>query len=340
MRKAPILLTTLAIFTTLAIATPIALDAAPQDSRSERGREQRRRDNRAEEVERVSKTVNIGANGEIDVANISGDMVVTRGGGTATIEIVKTARAESQEDARALLALVSVDVVERGTRAEVKTRYPNEEELRRRNRRNLNVDVAFNITVPQQTRVLLHSISGNMNVRDISGGVQLDTISGNIKLANTGRTASAKTISGNVELADTTVDGSANAGTISGTVSVKNVTARGLALSSVSGNIALDGVTCERIDGQTVSGDVQFSGDLEPNGRYEFTSHSGSVRLAIGSKTGFQIEATSFSGGIRSDLPLTLEGTKRSRSLNGKFGNGSAILDVTSFSGSITITKR
>jgi DUF4097 and DUF4098 domain-containing protein YvlB len=331
MRKALILLTT------FAIAAPIALEAAPQDRRE---REQRRR---AEEVERTSRTVNIGATGEIDVTNISGDMTVSRGGGSsATIEIVKTARAESQEDARTLLGLVSVDVVERGTRAEVRTRYPNEEELRRRNRRNLNVDVAFNITVPQQTRVVLHSISGSMVVRDISGGLQLETISGNIKLANAGRTANVKTISGNIELADTTVEGSANAGTISGTVMLKNVTARGLALSSVSGTITLDGVTCERIDGQSISGDVQFSGDLEPNGRYEFTSHSGNVRLAIGSKTGFQIEATSFSGGIRSDLPLTVEGGNRrgNRSLNGRFGNGSAILDVTSFSGSIVITRR
>jgi hypothetical protein len=311
-----------------------------RERRVEQSREQRR--NRAEETERTTRTLNIGADGEINVSNISGDMIVTRGGGnSASVEIIKTARAETAEDAKALLALVTVDVMERGPRGDIKTRYPSEEDLRRGNRRNINVNVAFNITVPAQARVTLHSISGSLSVRDVAGALALDTISGNIKLANTGRTATAKTISGNVEMSDTTADGTLNGGTISGTVSLRKITARSLALSSVSGSVVLEDVSSERIDAQSVSGDVHFAGDFEANGRYEFTSHSGNVRLAVGNKTGFQVEATSFSGGIRSDLPLTLEGGRRSNNkLNARHGNGSAILDLTSFSGSIVITKR
>jgi len=304
--------------------------------------EQRRRDSRAEEVERTTRTLNIGADGEINVSNISGDMVVTRGGGhSATVEIIKTARAESAEDAKALLALVTVDVMERGPRAEIKTRYPSEDDWRRRGRRNMNVDVDFNITVPAQARVSLHSISGSLSVRDVAGAISVDSISGNIKLANTGRIATAKTISGNVEVLDTTVDGTLTASSISGTVAMRKIRARGLNLSTVSGNIEVEDVDSERVDGQSVSGDVMYSGGFEPNGRYEFTSHSGSVKLAIDGKTGFQIEATSFSGGIRTDFPLTLEGGQRgNKSIRGRYGNGSAILDLTSFSGSIVITKR
>jgi putative adhesin len=313
-----------------------------QQRTTEQRREQRRRDSRAEETERTTRTLNIGADGEITVSNIAGDMVVTRGSGNSvTMEIIKTARAETSEDAKMLLGLVTVDVMERGPRAEIKTRYPSEEDLQRRNRRNINVDVAFNLTVPAQARVSLHSISGSLSVRDVAGVLMLDSISGNIKLANTGRTATAKTISGNVEMADTTADGALTGGTISGTVSLRKITARSLNLSSVSGEVVLEDVNSERIDAQSVSGDVRFAGDFAPNGRYEFTSHSGSVKLAVGSGTGFQIEATTFSGGIQSDLPLTLDGGRRSRnSLRGRYGNGSAILDLTSFSGSIVITKR
>ena len=333
-----------------ALLAPGALWAAPQSRTVERSsehqrtveRSQRRRDNRAEEVERTTRTLNIGADGEINVTNISGDISVARGSGnSATVEIIKTARAETAEDAKAQLGMVTVDVIDRGPRAEIKTRYPSDDDWRRRGRRNVNVDVDFNITVPPQARVVLHSISGSLAVRDVAGALLLDTISGNIKLTNSGRMANAKTISGNVELTDTSVDGTLNGATISGTVRLKNVTARSLNLSSVSGTILAENVTCERIDAQSVSGDVTFSGDFEPNGRYEFTSHSGSVKLAVGSKTGFQVEATSFSGGIRSDLPLTLEGGQRgNKTLRGRYGNGSAILDLTSFSGSIVITKR
>jgi hypothetical protein len=343
----------LIVVVAMALVAPAGLAAAPQsrtvdrsrdEQRSvERSREQRRRDNRAEEVERTTRTLNIGADGEINVSNISGDMVVTRGGGnSATVEIIKSARAETAEGAKALLGMVTVDVMERGPRAEIKTRYPSEDEVHRRlNRRNMSVDVDFNITVPPQTRVVLHSISGNLTVRDVAGGIALDTISGNIKLANTGRVTTAKTISGNVEVADTTVDGTLTANSISGTVAMRKIRARGLNLSTVSGNIEVEDVTSERVDGQSVSGDVRFMGELEDNGRYEFTSHSGNVRLALGGKSGFQLEATSFSGNIHTDFPLTLEGGRRGgRSVRGRHGNGSAILDLTSFSGSITITKR
>ena len=338
---------------------PGALQAAPQSRTIERSSEQqrtversreqqrnreqqRRRDSRAEEVERTTRTLTIGADGEINVNNISGDITVARGAGnSATVEIIKTARADTAEDAKAQLGIVTVDVIDRGPRAEIKTRYPSENEWRRHGRRNVNVDVDFNITVPAQTRVVLTSISGSISVRDVAGALLLNTVSGNVKLANTGRMANAKTISGNVELTDTAVDGALDGATISGTVRLKNVTARSLHLSTVSGTVQIEDVTSERIDAQSVSGDVTFAGNFEPNGRYEFTSHSGSVTLAVTGKTGFQVEATSFSGGIRTDFPLTLEGGQRgNKSLRGRYGNGSAILDLTSFSGSIAITKR
>jgi DUF4097 and DUF4098 domain-containing protein YvlB len=347
MRRVLILVTSLTMAAPAAAVAQSSSSSSQVESSSQQNRErsqrreQSRRDNRAEETERTTRTVNIGANGEIDVTNISGDMSVTRGSGnSATIEIIKTARAETSEEARALLSLVPVDVAERGARVEVKTRYPNEDDLRRRNRRNIHLDVAFNITVPPQTRVNLHSISGSFVVRDVAGPLQLDTISGNIKLSNTGR-SSAKTISGNIEVSDTTIEGILTASTISGNVAIKKATARGLTLSTVSGSIGVEDATCERVESQAVSGDVWFSGELEPNGRYELSSHSGSVKVAIGSKTGFQVDASSFSGGIRTDLPINVDGMRKSgRSLQGRYGNGSAILDLNSFSGSIVITKR
>ena len=333
---------------TLVAALPAAA-AAPLREPSplrEPGNTQRR-DDRETQTEKISRTFNIGTDGELDISNISGDIIVTRAnGGTASIEAIKTSRAATTEEAREMLSLVAVDFVERGTRVEVRARYPNRDEWRAqgRGRRNVNVDVTFTIAAPQNTRLTLKSISGSVSVKDIAGALTLESISGNVKLSNAGRVSLAKTISGIVEVMDTKIDGSLQAGTISGEVKLQKVAARDLQLSSVSGNVWLQDVGSDRINAKTISGEVQFAGDLEPNGRYEFTSHSGSVRVAIGTKTGFQVEATSFSGGITSDLPLTLEGGqdsgRRRRSIRGRFGDGSAVLDLTSFSGSITIGKR
>jgi DUF4097 and DUF4098 domain-containing protein YvlB len=154
--------------------------------------------------------------------------------------------------------------------------------------------------------------------------------------------ASGRSISGNIELADTKVEGALEAGTISGTVRLRNVTARSLAINSVSGNVELDDVTAERIEAQVISGNITFAGDLERNGRYELTSHSGNIRLAVAAGTGFQVEATSFSGSITSDIPIATQGQdgRRSRALRGTVGGGGAVLDLTTFSGTILITKR
>ncbi len=300
---------------------------------------------RETQTERFTKTVNIGANGELVLTNIAGDIVVTRGGGnSATIEVIKTARGETVDEAKASLPFVQVDIVERANRAEVRTRYPDSDELRRQGRRNISVSVAFNVSAPAGTRVIVKSISGSISVRDIQGELSLESVSGAVSIANSARIAHVRTISGDIDLTDARIEGALDASSVSGLVQIRKVTAESLELGSISGNVIVEDVHCSRVKIQSISGRAQFTGELAPNGRYEFTSHSGEVRLAIAGSTGFTVEATSFSGSVRSDVPITLEGGSaargRQRGMRGRYGDGSAVLDLTTFSGSIVITKR
>ena len=300
---------------------------------------------RGGQTERVARSVNVGANGELEISNISGDIQVTRASGTAAaIEAIKTAHGGSAEDERSLLSLVQVEIVERGTRVEVRTRYPEGDEWRRNNRRNVNVSVAITVAAPEGTRITVKSISGNISVRDITGALTLETVSGAVRMANAGRTAAGRSISGDIELSDTGVEGALEVGTVSGAVRLRKVKARSITANSVSGDILLEDMDTERVNAQVISGTVTFSGNLDPNGRYELTSHSGNVRVAVPAAAGFQIEADSFSGSINTDIPVTMSGGqtggRRNRALRGTVGNGGALLDLTTFSGSILITKR
>jgi DUF4097 and DUF4098 domain-containing protein YvlB len=277
------------------------------------------------------------------LSNIAGDIVVTRGGGSeVSVEIVKTARSRSDVDARELLQLVQVDVLERSGRAEVRARHPQGEEMRRNNRRNINVQVAFNVAVPAGVRLRASSISGSITTRDVTGGVSAETISGTVRLSNGGRNASAKSISGNVEVTDTDFDGSVNASSASGSVAVRRVKARQLTLGSISGNVELEDVECQQLEGQSISGNVRFSGPVARGGRYELNSHSGNVSVALGGSAGFEVEATSFSGSIRSDFAFGSDSgqSRPRRSIRGVHGDGSAVLDLNTFSGSIIISKQ
>ena len=75
--------------------------------------------------------------------------------------------------------------------------------MRRNNRRNINVSVAYTVTAPAGTRLTIGSVSGNIKVSDIKGDLSANSISGDVRIANAGRIAAAKSISGDVEIADT-----------------------------------------------------------------------------------------------------------------------------------------
>jgi hypothetical protein len=303
-----------------------------------------RDDNREEQIERTTKTFRLGANGSLALSNISGDIVVTRGAGSdTTVDIVKTARGRDVNDAKALLQIVTVEAVERNGRADVKTHYPSGDEMRRNNRRNLSVSVAYTVTTPAETRVSVESISGDVKVTDIKGDLTVNTVSGDVRIGGAGRLGSAKSISGSVEIADTKTDGGLSSSSISGDVIMRRVSAQRVDATSVSGEIKLEDVQSERVSASTTSGNITYTGTLARNGHYSLKGFSGDVRLMLSGNTGFEVDGSTFSGNIRPDYPgFTIRGarTGRSQSISGSVGDGSAVLDLQTFSGNIVISKR
>jgi len=306
-----------------------------------------RDDDREEQIERTTKVIKLGSDGALTLGNIAGDITVAGGSGSdARIEIVKTARGRTLEDAKELLALVPVEVTERSGRAEVRTRYPSGEDQRRNNRRNINVSVAYTVTAPGGTRLSVDSISGSIRISDIKGDLNANSISGDVRISGAGRIGTAKSISGSVEISETQTDGTVAGSSVSGDVLFRRVTARRLDGGSVSGSIKIEDVQCERVTAQTTSGDTWFAGTLARSGRYELKSFSGEVRVQLAGNTGFEVDANSFSGEVRTDLPITTRGNTspnrrgRRTTLSGTYGDGAAVLDLTTFSGSIVISKR
>ena len=179
--------------------------------------------------------------------------------------------------------------------------------------------------------------------------MRAESVSGNVTTAATPRIEMAKSVSGDVDLTDAGADADLTAGSVSGSVHAKGLKARALDLETVSGDVVLANVECERLAVKSVSGEVEFSGTLARNGRYNFASHSGDVRLVLSGSTGFELTASTFSGSIKSQLPLTIGGDRdgdsrrrgaNNRSIRATFGDGSAALGARTFSGDIIIEKR
>ena len=295
------------------------------------------RDNRFEETARETRTVRVGAGGLIELRNIAGDITVTAGGGdTATIEIVKVARGSSARDAQEQLALVPVEVIERAGRVEVSARYP--ENNRRNGRRNFNVSTAYRVTAPAGTRIKAESISGNVAAAGVHGDLTLNSISGDIRVERAGKVVNGQSISGNVELVSAADDAVVELSSTSGNVTARGVRVRRLDLGSISGDVRGTDLRCDSATLHTMSGNVEYGGSLTSGGTYDFRTHSGDVRLTLSGGTGFEIEASTFSGEVRSGLELRLESTgRRNRTIRGTYGDGRARIEASSFSGTVII---
>ena len=319
-----------------------AAEAARREAQRAREAERRRRDEvrrGPEYTDKLSKTLRLGKNGTFDLQNLSGDIAVTGGAGNdVRIEATKRVRHPNESEARALLQSIEVRMEERNGNVEVRTNYT---------RRNWSGGVDYTVSLPRDANVVLRSVSGDIRVTTLNGELRVDTVSGDVVATSVRRIRQAKTISGDLEIVES--DGDEVTGlTVSGTLVARNVKARTVDLSSVSGDLRLTDVESDRAFVRSVSGNVDFSGRLSQQGRYEFQSHSGDVRVSPLNSQGFSLEASTFSGDLRSDFPLTLQGNQPNglgprrtpRGIRGSFGSGGAVLTLQSFSGNITIVKR
>ena len=314
---------------------------AAERQRQRAEREQQREEamrNWADVSEPFSRTVRVGRNGTVDLQNVGGKVVVTgRGGEDVRVEAVRRVRAANEADARAILRNVQVLVAERAGAVDVRTALPRT--------RNASVSVDYTVEVPNGANVTVRTVSGTLRVANVNGDVRAETVSATVNTSGLRRLRSVQSVSGAMEIVDTEGE-DVSAGTVSGTLDIRNLKARTLELSSVSGNLRSSGVEADRVEVETVSGGVEYSGRLARNGRYEFQSHSGDVRILPVGDAGFEVEANTFSGTVRSDFALkirqeTERGLRRgtSRTLRGTFGNSGAVLSLQSFSGDLQIVR-
>lgn len=299
-----------------------------------------------EQTERFNETYKVPGDGALDVSHVSGDVRVATGrNGEIRVEAIKRVRHREAEEARRLLGLLRIEVTTVGNRIEVRTIYP------RTSSRNLSAEVDYTITVPVAAAVSVKTVSGDLSVNGVRGEVRAEAVSGNVDVVATPNLTLAKTVSGDVRARDIGAADALTLGTVSGTVTASALKVRTLEAGSVSGDVHLSNLQVERLVAKTVSGGIDYDGHLTRGGRYEFNAHSGGVRLALANVSGFELDASTFNGTIRSDFPVTLHSTSRdttargrrasnNRAIRGTFGDASALLSIRSFSGSVVITKK
>ena len=289
-----------------------------------------------EQTDKETKHLTLGADAALELKNVSGDIVVTGGTGRdATIDIVRKSHGRTDADAKLGLDQVKVQVDQQGDHATVQTVYPSQM------RPPYSVSTFYTVTVPAGTRVTISSISGSASAKGLKGDLSVNLVSGGITIANVGRISEAKTISGSISITGADSDGTIETSTVSGDITLDQVKARKVDAGSISSTVTARNITADTVSIGTVSGGVEFDGTLTRNGRYDLTSHSGGVRMTTHGNVGFELTASTFSGQVRVDPPGDLKVRQSSRrETRGTVGDGSAVVNATTFSGDVVIVRK
>jgi len=188
--------------------------------------------------------------------------------------------------------------------------------------------VDYEVFVPADASVTLHSSTGPLHAEKLHGDVTLE---------GAGAAVDVRDIS----------DAHVHVRTLNGPVTLTNVQGGHVEIDSLSGDVTLDRVTGPLVQVISTSGKINYTGDFGSGGEYRLTSHSGDIEATVPEYTSADVTARSVKGEVRDDIPLqpkqhTSFIIKEGSDFVGTMGRAavSSTVVLRSFSGKIHLRKR
>ncbi|MBM3957561.1 MAG: DUF4097 family beta strand repeat protein [Gemmatimonadetes bacterium] len=294
------------------------------------------------------RTLSVSGPVDLDVSTGSGDITIRQGpaGSVRVIGRIRASRSwfgtgpSAEEKVKALEAKPPIEQ----TGSTLRIGRIEDRELRQ------NVSITYEITVPAQCTLRSQTGSGDQNVADLSGPVEIGSGSGDLIIGNIGGRVDVSTGSG--DIAAGTVGGSFNARTGSGSVRAGGVSGE-ITVSTGSGDIEVSQTAPGAVRVNAASGDITLkgihgllrastsSGDViaqgTPTADWQVSSASGDITLEVPQTAGFELDAQSSSGRIDSKHPVTVIGSIERHALQGKVRSGGPLVRVRTSSGTIRV---
>ncbi len=202
----------------------------------------------------------------------------------------------------------------------------------------VEIDVALTLKVPRKSVVAIETVSADVNAAGLEGALSLESVSGVVKATGSPASLAIETVSSNVDV-DVASDNVAIE-SVSGKVRLGRAGKR-VSLASVSGDVEVAGGTVTSAEIESVSGNVTFNAGLAPGARLSVECHSGKTVLKLPAGVGATFDVTTFSGEIENQLgPAATEDDGPGKELHFSTGDGSARVEIESFSGDVRLLAR
>jgi len=241
---------------------------------------------------------------DLHVGTGSGNIHLTRGSaGQVRIHArVRSDRAEEADQVRAIAANPPIE--QDGNVIRVGLQHDDREN---------HVRIDYDVEAPDDAAIDAASGSGNVIDEAVGQAAKLSTGSGNIQATGLEGGFKAETGSGNISI-EGTGEGDAKAETGSGNIDVKGVKGG--------------------LQAETGSGEIKAAGT--PSSAWKLETGSGSIQLSLGNAP-MNLDASTGSGSITSDHPMTLEVSSDGHRMRGQLNGGGPVVRVETGSGDIRI---
>ncbi len=188
--------------------------------------------------------------------------------------------------------------------------------------------VDYEILVPADASITLHSSTGTLHAEKLHGDVNLE---------GPGAAVDVRDIS----------DAHVHVKTMNGAVNLDNIKNGHVEVDSLSGEVTLNSVNGSLVQVVSTSGRINYIGDFGNSGEYRLTSHSGDIEATIPEWTSADVSARSVRGEVHDDIPLqpkthTYFPLDKGRAFAGTVGRVavSSTVVLRTFSGKIHLRKR
>jgi hypothetical protein len=195
-----------------------------------------------------------------------------------------------------------------------------------------NLQVEFTIQVPRKIKLRLNTSGGGVRVNSIEGSISGSTFGGNIGMSEIKGELEFSTSGGDIIverssgiIRTTTSGGNINATELTGIVEM-NTSGGNVRISAVEGPVRT----------KTMGGNIFLNVKGENKGVYAETM-GGSIMLEVPKNFAADIEANTFGGRVRCDLPITTTGKLENNKIIGTINGGGALINAHTMGGNIWI---
>jgi DUF4097 and DUF4098 domain-containing protein YvlB len=185
--------------------------------------------------------------------------------------------------------------------------------------------VDYEVVVPSDASVTLHSMTGPLHAEKLHGDVTLE-----------GATAI-------MDVRDIS-NAHVHVKTLNGPVTLTNILDGHVEITTVAGDVVLTRVSGPLVQVNSTSGRISYNGDFGSGGEYLLTSHTGDIEASAPPDASIDVTARSVKGKVENDFLLEPKHTpfviKAGSAFAGTLNKAASSVKLLSFSGKIHLKKR